>query len=64
MSVSYTLPASRTRPNASRRYYALRWLARRQDSRRLAVWGKTALWEVPTPAYCASNQTLMSLLLL
>jgi hypothetical protein len=48
ISASYTLPASQTRPNAARRCYARRWLARRQDSRRLAVWGKTALWEVPT----------------
>jgi hypothetical protein len=48
MSVSYALPASRTRPNAARHCYAPRWLARRQDSWRLAVWGKTALWEVPT----------------
>jgi hypothetical protein len=37
MSVAYTLPASRTRPNVARRCYAPRWLARRQDSRRLAL---------------------------
>jgi hypothetical protein len=36
--VSYTLPASRTRPNAARRCYSPRWLARRQDCRRLALW--------------------------
>jgi hypothetical protein len=48
MSVSYTLPANRTRPNAARRCYAPRWLATRQDTRRLGVWGKTALWEVTT----------------
>jgi hypothetical protein len=51
MSVSYTLPASQTRPNAARHCFAPRWLARRQDSRRPAVWGKTALCEVPTYIY-------------
>jgi hypothetical protein len=35
--VSYTLPASWTRPNAARRCYSPRWLARRQDCRRLAL---------------------------
>jgi hypothetical protein len=37
LSVSYTLLASRTRPNAAGRCYSPRWLARRQDSRRLAI---------------------------
>jgi hypothetical protein len=37
LPISYTLPASRTRPNAARRCYAPHWLARRQDSRRLAL---------------------------
>jgi hypothetical protein len=35
--VSYTLPDSRTWPSAARRFYAPRWWARRQDSRRLAL---------------------------
>jgi hypothetical protein len=51
MSVSYTLPTSRTRPNAARRCCPPRWLARQQDSRRLAVCGKTTLWEVPTAPF-------------
>jgi hypothetical protein len=37
MSASYTLPASRTRPNAAQRCYSPRWLARRQDCWRLAL---------------------------
>jgi hypothetical protein len=37
MPVPCTLPASRTLLNAARRCYAPRWLARRQDSRRLAL---------------------------
>jgi hypothetical protein len=37
MSVSYSLPASRARSNGARRCYSLRWLARRQDSRRLTL---------------------------
>jgi hypothetical protein len=35
--VSYSLLASRTRPDAARRCYSARWLARRQDYRRLAL---------------------------
>jgi hypothetical protein len=45
--VSYTLPASRTRPNAAWHCYAPCWLARRQDSRRMALGVKLLCGRIP-----------------
>jgi hypothetical protein len=45
--VSYSLPASLARSNAARRCYSPRWLARRQDSRRLALRAKLLCGSFP-----------------
>jgi hypothetical protein len=52
MPVSYTLPASRTRPNATWRCYAPCWLARRQDSWRLALGVKPLCGRFPHQLPC------------
>jgi hypothetical protein len=59
LPVSYTLLASRTQPNAARRCYAPRWLARRQDSRRLALRVKLLCGRFPQ--YNIKKRTVLSL---
>jgi hypothetical protein len=51
MPIPYTLPASRMWPNAARLCYALHWLARWQDSRRLALGVKLLCGRFPHVIY-------------